>query len=121
MVMVMVRLARRLTRSTALGLFAGLLLCLECQQLVLSRLALLDVFLAFFVLCAVACTVADRDWGRAARGPGEEPARRRPPAGRRVGPLLLWRPWRLAAGVMWGAAISTKWRRRCSRSRPSAC
>lgn len=110
MVMVMVRLARRLTRSTALGLFAGLLLCLEGQQLVLSRLALLDVFLAFFVLCAVACTVADRDWGRARLADLVEErldgARLRAGA---WGPLLLWRPWRLAAGLMWGAAISTKW------------
>ena len=38
--------------------FAGLLLTFEGQHLVLSRLALLDIFLAFFVLCAVSCQVA---------------------------------------------------------------
>ncbi len=64
MVMVMIRLARRVTRSTLLGLVAGLLMCFDGLQLVLSRLALLDIFLAFFVLCAVSCMVADRDWVR---------------------------------------------------------
>ena len=65
MVMVMIRLARRVTRSTLLGLVAGLLMCFDGLHLVLSRLALLDIFLAFFVLCAVSCMVADRDWVRA--------------------------------------------------------
>ena len=64
MVMVMIRLARRVTRSTLLGLVAGLLMCFDGLQLVLSRLALLDIFVAFFVLCAVSCMVADRDWVR---------------------------------------------------------
>ena len=44
MVLVMVRLARRLTGSTLLGVVAGLLLCFDGLQLVLSRLALLDIF-----------------------------------------------------------------------------
>ena len=65
MVLVMCRLARRMTGSTALGLVAGLLLSLDGLQFVLSRLALLDIFLAFFILCAVSCLVADRDWYRA--------------------------------------------------------
>lgn len=106
MVLVLVRLARRLTRSTALGLFAGLLLTFEGQHFVLSRLALLDIFLALFVLCAVSCTVADRDWGRARMAARIGEARL---SARSWGPRLWWRPWRLAAGVMWGAAISTKW------------
>ena len=65
MVLVMCRLARRMTGSTALGLVAGLLLSLDGLQFVLSRLALLDIFLAFFILCGVSCLVADRDWYRA--------------------------------------------------------
>lgn len=107
MVMVMIRLARRVTRSTMLGLVAGVLMCFEGQQLVLSRLSLLDIFLAFFLLCAVSCMVTDRDWGR------ERLARVVPPGNRLSpeswGPLLLWRPWRLATGVCWGLAIGTKW------------
>ncbi len=107
MVMVMIRLARRVTRSTMLGLVAGLLMCFDGVQLVLSRLALLDIFVAFFTLCAVSCMVADRDWVRSRLA-------LRVPTGVRLepsawGPLLLWRPWRLATGVLWGLAIATKW------------
>ena len=107
MVLVMIRLARRVTRSTLLGLTAGLLMTFDGLQLVLSRLALLDIYLGFFILCAVSCMVADRDWTR------ERLARVVPPGSRLApsswGPRLLWRPWRLATGVFWGLAISTKW------------
>ena len=50
MVLLMCRFVRRVTGSTALGLVGGLLLALDGLQLVLSRLALLDIFLAFFIL-----------------------------------------------------------------------
>ena len=107
MVVVMVRLARRMTGSTLLGLVAGLLLMLDGLHFVLSRLALLDIFVAFFTLCAVACVVNDRDWYRrrlAARLPS-------PPDPSSWGPVraLLFRPWLLAGGVCWGLAIGTKW------------
>jgi dolichyl-phosphate-mannose-protein mannosyltransferase len=107
MVLVMCRFARRLTGSTLLGCVAGLLLCFDGLHFVLSRLALLDIFVAFFILCGVHCTVADRDWYRArmARLVPEQistgawgPVRR-----------LLFRPWLLAAGVCWGLACGTKW------------
>lgn len=107
MVVVMVRLARRMTGSTLLGLVAGLLLMLDGLHFVLSRLALLDIFVAFFTLCAVACVVNDRDWYRtrlAARLPA-------PPDASSWGPVraLLFRPWLLVGGVCWGLAIGTKW------------
>lgn len=101
MVLVMIRLARRLTGSTLLGVIAGLLMCFDGLQLVLSRMALLDIFQAFFLLSAVAALVADRDWGR-------ERLLRRPSRGQ-WGPLLWWRPWRILAGVWFGLAVSTKW------------
>lgn len=104
MVMVMIRLTRRVTGSTMLGLVAGILMCFDGLQLVLSRLALLDIFEAFFMLCALSCMVADRDWFR---------ARLAQVAGRdRLdgwGPRVLWRPWLLLAGLWWGLAIGTKW------------
>ena len=110
MVLVMCRLARRMTGSTAARRWSpGLLLCFDGLQFVLSRLALLDIFLAFFMLCAVHCLVADRDWYRArlARLVPDQVGRHR----RRAGPVrgLLFRPWLLAAGVCWGLAIGTKW------------
>jgi dolichyl-phosphate-mannose--protein O-mannosyl transferase len=109
MVMVLIRLVRRLTGSTLLGCTAGLLLTVDGLHFVLSRAALLDIFLAFFLLCAVACLVADRDWGRLRMA-------KLVPTGYRTtvddwGPVrgLLWRPWRLAAGLFFGMAGATKW------------
>ena len=65
MILVMIRFARRLTGSTLLGCIAGVLLAFDGLEFVLSRLALLDIFVAFFMLCAVHCLVLDRDWYRA--------------------------------------------------------
>jgi dolichyl-phosphate-mannose-protein mannosyltransferase len=95
MVLVMCRFVRRVSGSTVLGLVGGLLLSLDGLHLVLSRLALLDIFLAFFILCGVHCVVADRQWfrERLARG-----STRR-----------LFRPWLLAGGVAFGLAVGTKW------------
>ncbi|KQW49474.1 glycosyl transferase [Nocardioides sp. Root1257] len=108
MVLVMCRLARRLTGSTLLGCIAGLLMCFDGLHFVLSRLALLDIFVAFFILCGVHCIVADRDWYRARM------ARLVPEQindSRAWGPVrrLLFRPWLLAAGVCWGLACGSKW------------
>lgn len=107
MILVMCRLVRRMTGSTLLGITAGLLLSLDGMQFVLSRLALLDIFLAFFILLAVHCLVADRQWLRARL------AERVPTQldGSTSGPVrgLLFRPWLLASGVCWGLAIGTKW------------
>jgi dolichyl-phosphate-mannose-protein mannosyltransferase len=107
MILLMIRFVRRVTGSMLLGCIAGLLLCFDGLQFVLSRLSLLDIFLAFFVLAAVHCMVADRQHFRrrlAARVPS-------PITGRGWGPVrgLLLRPWLLAAGVCWGLAIGTKW------------
>ncbi len=109
MVLVMIRLARRVTGSTLLGAVAGVLLAFDGLQFVLSRLALLDIYVAFFLLCAVSCLVADRDWGRARMARLVEPGYRA--AAGEWGPVrgLRWRPWRLAAGLMFGLAIGSKW------------
>ncbi|WP_201931780.1 dolichyl-phosphate-mannose--protein mannosyltransferase [Nocardioides donggukensis] len=106
MVLALVRLVRRLTGSTMLGCVAGLLLCFDGMQLVLSRLALLDVFLAMFLVLAASCLVADREWTRArlsarlASAAGEVP---------RWGPRVWFRPWLLGAGIWFGLALGTKW------------
>ncbi len=109
MVLVMCRLVRRLTGSTLLGCIAGVLLALDGLHFVMSRFALLDIFLAFWLLCAVHCLVADRDWARAkmARRFEMTPVR----SAREFGPIrgLILRPWRIAAGVCFGLALGTKW------------
>jgi dolichyl-phosphate-mannose--protein O-mannosyl transferase len=98
-VVVLVRLARRLTGSTLLGMVAGLLLALDGFSFVISRVGLLDVFLQVLVLSAVLCLVIDRDKVR---------QRIREHAGA-VGFRLGPRGWRIAAGVLFGAACAVKW------------
>jgi dolichyl-phosphate-mannose-protein mannosyltransferase len=96
------RVAMRLTRSVLLGCVAGLLLAVDGLAVVMSRTALLDGILAFFLLAAFACLLVDRDDVRlklAVYGSGRGP----------LGPRLGWRPWRLAAGVCLGLAVGTKW------------
>jgi dolichyl-phosphate-mannose--protein O-mannosyl transferase len=101
-VVVLVRLTRRLTGSTLLGLVAGMLLALDGFSFTLSRIGLLDAFLQVLVLGAVACLVVDRDSVRArVRAAGD----RIGDAGFRLGP----RGWRLAAGVLFGCACAVKW------------
>jgi dolichyl-phosphate-mannose-protein mannosyltransferase len=100
-VVVLVRLARRLTGSTLLGLVAGLLLALDGFAFTLSRIGLLDVFLQVFVVSAVACLVVDRDRVRARVRAAGTVGR----DGFRLGP----RGWRLAAGVLFGCACAVKW------------
>ncbi|MGN9840664.1 dolichyl-phosphate-mannose--protein mannosyltransferase [Nonomuraea sp. H19] len=103
-ILIMARVARRMTRSTLLGCLAGLLLALDGLHLVLSRTALLDIFLMFWVLAGFACLVADRDWARRRLAGWYDSA---PING--TGPRLGLRPWRLAAGACLGAACAVKW------------
>ncbi|MFI6500375.1 dolichyl-phosphate-mannose--protein mannosyltransferase [Nonomuraea typhae] len=103
-ILIIARLARRMTRSTLLGCFAGLLLALDGLHFVLSRTALLDIFLMFWVLAGFACLVVDRDRMRGRLVDWYETSPLTP-----EGPWLGWRPWRLAAGVCLGAACAVKW------------
>lgn len=88
-------------------LFAGLLLALEHLSVVLSRQALLDIHLQLWIVAGFLCLVLDRRWidRRTRRGP--------PPGGEEdvdaTVPSPLWRPWRYAAGLTFGAAVSVKW------------
>ncbi|MDF5757705.1 phospholipid carrier-dependent glycosyltransferase [Spongiactinospora sp. TRM90649] len=103
-ILILARVARRMTRSTVLGCLAGLLLALDGLHFVLSRSALLDVFLMFWVLAGFACLVADREAARARLVAWYESS----PLSAE-GPRLGGRPWRLAAGVCLGAACAVKW------------
>lgn len=91
-VLILARLVLRMTRSNLIACFAGLLLAFDGVHFVLSRVALLDVFLTFWLVSATACLVADKDW-----------------IGARIDRLRLIRPWQLAAGVCFGMAAGTKW------------
>lgn len=108
MIIAVIRLARRLSRSTLIGALAGLLLCFDGLHFVMSRIALLDIFEATFTVLAVACVVADRDWFQLKLA-GYLRANSLANLGGCFGPRVWWRPWRLAAGVMFGCAIACKW------------
>jgi dolichyl-phosphate-mannose--protein O-mannosyl transferase len=104
-VLILVRLAQRMFRSTLLGVLAGGLLALDGISLVMSRVALLDIFLQTFVLAGFAALVVDRDQVRARLG-------RLYAAGVDLSydvPSLGPRPWRLAGGVLLGLALAVKW------------
>nr|WP_232021624.1 MULTISPECIES: phospholipid carrier-dependent glycosyltransferase [Pseudonocardia] len=105
-VLLVVRAGRRLTRSSALGGLAGLLLIVDGLSHVQSRMGMLDVFAALFVVAGFTALLCDRDDVRArmarvvAQGRvGDTP----------FGPRWGVRWWRLAAGVCLGLACGVKW------------
>lgn len=104
-VLLVTLLARRLTGSTVLGGAAGLLLAVDGLHLVLSRTALLDIFLMVFLLASFYCLVLDRESRRArwlaALESGIDPVTDRPRF------AIPW--WRFAAAVFAGLAMGVKW------------
>ncbi|MFJ2831540.1 dolichyl-phosphate-mannose--protein mannosyltransferase [Streptomyces sp. NPDC087263] len=111
-VLLLCRIGRRLFRSTFLGCLAGTLMAVDGLHFVMSRTALLDGVLMFFILAAFGCLVVDRDRSRArlaAALPPDEDGFVRPDAYVAETTRLGWRPWRWAAGLMLGLALGTKW------------
>lgn len=88
----------------------GLLLAVESLHFVHSRIALLDGFVAFWVVLAFLFLLLDRRWIER-RTP--EPALHQGEDGVGQGssrpPAPLWRPWRFATGIALGAGFATKW------------
>ncbi|MFI9387381.1 dolichyl-phosphate-mannose--protein mannosyltransferase [Kutzneria sp. NPDC052558] len=103
-VFLIVRIGRRLTRSTMLGALAGVFLICDGVSHVQSRVALLDIFVAFFVLIAFACLLVDRDLVRRRLAVAVTEGWTS-----RWGPRLGFRWWRFAAGVSLGLACGVKW------------
>ncbi|WP_313897008.1 phospholipid carrier-dependent glycosyltransferase [Streptomyces sp. GC420] len=112
-VLMLCRIGRRLFRSTFLGCLAGALLAVDGLHFVMSRTALLDQVLMFFVLAAFGALLIDRDRARArlAAALPVDPAdgRLRPDETVADGLRLGLRPWRLLAGLCLGLAFATKW------------
>jgi dolichyl-phosphate-mannose-protein mannosyltransferase len=97
-------IARRLSGSVVVASVAGTLLAIDGLSIVMSRIALLDGILTFFVLLGVLFVLIDRQ-------------RTIPVLERRDpdspdpfwGPILWRRPWLITAGVALGAASAVKW------------
>ena len=115
---------------------AGLLMAVEGMSFVLSRTGLLDSFVTFWVTVGFLAMLLDRRWiERRTPPPEPDPPEADPPEADPGGtevldpvatdvdgatppaetppppavPSPLWRPWRFAAGLAFGAALSTKW------------
>ncbi|MFF8291064.1 dolichyl-phosphate-mannose--protein mannosyltransferase [Streptomyces sp. NPDC016309] len=111
-VLMLCRIGRRLFRSAFLGCLAGALLTVDGLHFVMSRTALLDQVLMFFVLAAFGCLLLDRDAARArlaAALPVDADGLLRPDGAVAETLRLGWRPWRITAGLMLGLAAATKW------------
>lgn len=108
LVLFTIRLARRLSRSTLIGAIAGILLTFDGLAFTLSRIALLDIFQATFLVAAVSAVVADRDWFRH-RLARYLDVHKLDDLGGQLGPIMVFRPWLLVAGLVFGLAVGTKW------------
>ncbi|MEI5585252.1 MULTISPECIES: dolichyl-phosphate-mannose--protein mannosyltransferase [unclassified Agromyces] len=99
---------RILFRSTTLAVIAGLLLAVDGNAIVMSRVALLDNWVMLFCLLGFWFVLLDRSPTSerfatrlaALREAGRDP---------HAGPVVWARPWVVAAGVAFGAAIAVKW------------
>jgi dolichyl-phosphate-mannose-protein mannosyltransferase len=87
-------LARNLLRSTLGASLGAGLLAIDFLHVVMSRTAMLDVFVTGFGVLAFLFLAWDVE---------------RPPTSGGSGPLGFGRPWRLAAGLAAGAAAACKW------------
>ncbi|PZU49760.1 MAG: dolichyl-phosphate-mannose--protein mannosyltransferase [Microbacterium sp.] len=102
--------ARSLSGSMVFAAIPSFFLAIDGLGIVMSRVALLDIFLAFFILLAFWFVVLDRHAAldrlvaqtvaRARERDGEAPP---------WGPVLWNRPWVIAAGAAAGAATAVKW------------
>jgi dolichyl-phosphate-mannose--protein O-mannosyl transferase len=105
-VILVMLIARALFSSTLLGSIAGLLMAIDGNAIVMSRVSLLDNFVMLFALLGFGAVLLDRRWSatRLAMWIGAREDGRRD-----LGPALWWRPWLIAAGVAFGAATAVKW------------
>lgn len=93
---VTMRLAWHLSRNIVVSLLAGCVLAVDGVHVVLTRVALLDGFLTFFVVIGALFMWRDHEW---------VVARTR----FRSGGVLWHRPWLITAAVAFGCAASVKW------------
>lgn len=99
-------IARRISRSQTVGLFAGIIALSDGIMFVTGRSAMLDVFQALFVIGAAYLLLLDHEQmeRRFTRVRAESRILDHP-----FGPRMGFRWWRFAAGICLGLALSVKW------------
>lgn len=88
---------------------AGLLLATEGLHVVQSRVAMLDIFVTTWMVAGFCSLLLDRRWIRRRTPPPRDLAAGLPAPPPADFPEPVLRPWRLAAGVAFGAAVASKW------------
>ncbi|MBX3094682.1 MAG: phospholipid carrier-dependent glycosyltransferase [Cryobacterium sp.] len=108
LVVLVMLLARLLFRSTLATALAGFFFAIDGHAIVMSRTALLDGILAFFVVLGVVFVLLDRRHHQSRIA--EWIVRRRDAElATTWGAAFWWRPWLMAAAVAFGAACAVKW------------
>lgn len=93
---ILIAIANRLIGNKFFALLAGLFLALEGLAIVMSRTAILDGILMFFVLMGFWFIVLDLSWWRSRMN-------------RLRSNSLALRPWLIPAGIAFGLASGVKW------------
>lgn len=109
-VLIVVLIARHLFGHIAFGAMAGLLVAVDGIHLVMSRIAILDIFLSFWALLGFAALLLDRRAHRtrlARQAASVLAASGRYPDGWGVTTGVRW--WLLVAGICLGLATGVKW------------
>jgi dolichyl-phosphate-mannose-protein mannosyltransferase len=112
-VVLLMAIAYRLFRSRTLATIAGLLMAIDGNAIVMSRVGMLDNFVMFFALLGFGAILLDRQWSadrlavwiaRSEQDNGSPPKLRAS-----WGPTLWWRPWLFLAGLAFGLTSAVKW------------
>ncbi len=102
-VLIVARIARRMTRSNLLGCVAGLVFSLDGLEYVQSRVAMLDIFLMFWTVVGFACLILDRDQVRGRLA--DRATNNTNGSTSKFGPHTGMRWWLLACGVAVGWCV----------------
>ncbi len=103
-------LAHLLLGRLVLTGIAGLLIAVDGNAIVMSRVALLDGVLTLLIVAAVIFVVLDRREAHLElRQWLDDRTAGDPPRSTDWGPALWGRPWLVAAGVTFGLAVGVKW------------
>ncbi len=107
-VILLMMIAKYLFKSTLVATIAGLLMAIDGNAIVMSRVGLLDNFVMLFALLGFGAVLLDRQWSANRLALWIDRRRR---AGRSIewGPAIFWRPWLILAGLAFGLDAAVKW------------
>jgi dolichyl-phosphate-mannose-protein mannosyltransferase len=107
-VVLLMMIAKHLFGSTLVATIVGLLMAIDGNAIVMSRVGLLDNFVMLFALLGFGAILLDRQWSAVRLSLW---IAKRDSRGRSTdwGPALWWRPWLILAGLAFGLDAAVKW------------